>query len=733
MAAPLWSKSVALLPAARICRCSQNALAVHALRAGRLSSVRFASALAAEDSRERFGDTRERHGPRRGFERGRDQRRKGPKVWESPEEDESPRPSPHTDQPEFQTLDGVLSPPVLSALTGSPFRLKHMSPVQAAVLPLVPKLLEPYNPDGESTGIRDLLVKARTGTGKTLGFLIPAVEARLKKLREHRESVQNDLGKDDRTALTRAVERYARDNVGALIISPTRELATQIANEAIKLTRQLDRFEVRLLVGGLPKSAQLREWDRGRRDIVVATPGRLRDCIENDAGFKEALQTTDVFILDEADTLLEMGFREDIQAIAEELKPSPERQTFMFSATISPAIQQIARTILAKNHQFINCVPDDAPPTHQSIPQFYTTVPSPQEHLPHILRLIAEDQLQHPKMSKILIFLPTTNLVKLYATIIDQLAPIALPAGSGTHFRELHSKKSMSSRISTSDWFRRRDRGHTVLVTSDVSARGVDYPGVTRVIQVGIPANSDMYVHRVGRTGRGSNMSGRADLVLMPWERGFLNWQMLDIPIKELPHDQLKNEVLELAQKHDQDPSAFSGLPRSPLYARSAQRLEELETAIDSELQGRLDENDVRDALISLLAFYYANHEQLRGSKGAIATGAHEWATALLRKEVQLRLPQDFTPKVRERKSYSRSWDGSRDSRDGSSFGRRDRDSFSSYGRRDRDDGEGGYRSSGRRDRDDGEGGYRSSGRRDRDNGSRNRWEGRGRRSSRDD
>ena len=414
-----------------------------------------------------------------------------------------------------------------------------------------------------------------------------------------------------------------------------------------------------------------------------------------------------------------MGFREDIQAIAEELKPSPERQTFMFSATISRAIQQIARTILAQNHQFINCVPDDAPPTHLSIPQFYTAVPSAKEQLPHVLRLIAEDQLLNPKMSKVLVFLPTTSLVKLYATIIDQLSPIALPAGNGTQLRELHSKKSMGSRINTSEWFRRRDRGHTVLVTSDVSARGVDYPGVTRVIQVGIPANSDMYVHRVGRTGRGSNMNGRADLVLMPWERSFLNSHMSDIPIKELPYAQLKTQVLELAQKHDEDPSAFSGLSRSPLYAKSAQRLEELETAITAGLEGRLDEGEVRDALVSLLAFYYANHDQLRHAKGPITTGAHEWAAALLQKEVQLRLPQEFTPKARESRSYTRSWDGSRG---GSSFGRRDgnrdgeRRSFG-FGRRDRDDGEGGSRSFNRRNRDDSEGGFRSFNRRDRDGG----------------
>lgn len=204
---------------------------------------------------------------------------------------------PNADQPTFDSLKDVLSPPVLRALTAGPFKLNHMSPVQAAVLPLLPKLLTPHDSD-DVTGPRDLLVKARTGTGKTLAFLIPAVEARLKAV--HAIHEQN-AGSDAKTA-NHAAERFARENVGALIISPTRELATQIANEAIKLTRHVHGFEVRLLVGGLSKRTQLREWNTGRRDIIVATPGRLRDFIENDSGFSQALNTTEtvrlLFLID---------------------------------------------------------------------------------------------------------------------------------------------------------------------------------------------------------------------------------------------------------------------------------------------------------------------------------------------------------------------------------------------------------------------------------------------------
>ena len=142
------------------------------------------------------------------------------------------------------------------------------------------------------------MVKARTGTGKTLAFLIPAVEARLKDLEAHAETVTKELMTSNRSAVRRAVAQRARETVGALIISPTRELATQIANEAIKLTRHQDGMEVRLFTGGLSKRAQMREWNSYRRDIVVATPGRLRDCIENEPGFEEALKTANTVRVD---------------------------------------------------------------------------------------------------------------------------------------------------------------------------------------------------------------------------------------------------------------------------------------------------------------------------------------------------------------------------------------------------------------------------------------------------
>lgn len=247
-----------------------------ALRAGRLSSVRL-------------------------FSHVKPPKRNTLPDQEHPLKDSEPtgtaaetRPTPNADQPKFITLKDALHPKTLSALTADPFNLVHMSVVQAAVLPLLPDLVRPYNPDEKDAPPRDLMVKARTGTGKTLAFLVPAVEARLNALDAHAKQVEKDTMNGSKSLIERAVNQYAKTHVGALIISPTRELATQIANEAIKLTKHHDRFGVTLFTGGLPRNRQKREWDYGRRDIVVATPGRLRDFIENEPGFADALRTTDM-------------------------------------------------------------------------------------------------------------------------------------------------------------------------------------------------------------------------------------------------------------------------------------------------------------------------------------------------------------------------------------------------------------------------------------------------------
>ncbi len=226
-----------------------------------------------------------------------------------------------------------------------------------------------------------------------------------------------------------------------------------------------------------------------------------------------------------------MGSRNDIETIASYLRKSPERQTFLFSATISSAIESIAKSTLSRSHQYINCVSADNSTVHAHIPQFHTVLASGEQSLPHLLRLDQLARKMEAGKSKIIVFFSTTKMVQMFAEMV-RMSVNALPC---VHFPEtsvyeIHSKRHMDRRISTSCAFRRDEAQGSVLITSDVSVRGVDYPGVTRVIQMGrLPASKDMYVHRVGRTGRGGKRDGRGDLVISPWEMGILQKKMEDV------------------------------------------------------------------------------------------------------------------------------------------------------------------------------------------------------------
>jgi ATP-dependent RNA helicase MSS116 len=194
--------------------------------------------------------------------------------------------------PSFSTLRMKVNADTLRAITDKPFKHTHMSSVQAAVLPLLPELARPHDEHESHGPSRDLLVKAKTGTGKTLSFLVPAIEARIKAIdKAGVDALEKNGGRPDARVVENAKRDHARKTVGTVIISPTRELATQIAHEAVKLTHWHKGFEVKLFTGGSSKGLQLREFRLSRNDIVVATPGRIRDVLENDPAAVEALRT----------------------------------------------------------------------------------------------------------------------------------------------------------------------------------------------------------------------------------------------------------------------------------------------------------------------------------------------------------------------------------------------------------------------------------------------------------
>jgi ATP-dependent RNA helicase MSS116 len=331
-----------------------------------------------------------------------------------------------------------------------------------------------------------------------------------------------------------------------------------------------------------------------------------------------------------------MGFRPDIDLIADFFPKTPIRQTFLFSATVSPAIRQIAREVLDKDHAFIDVVPKDSSPVHAHIPQHFTVLPSPREQLPHLFRLIAHDQLANPGKSKIMVFLNTTKQTQLFATLLRELSKTTLPARS--HIYEIHSKRTQSARSSVSDSFRRDRSGAAILVTSDVSARGIDYPDVTRVIQVGSPASTEQYIHRVGRTGR-AGKDGRADLLLLPLERNFVRYQLSDVPIKEFSHDNLLNETTTLAENFESDPSAFlpslKGAKPSPGKFPTKDRhfrdkpsiaLANLNTEIAGVLE-QVDTDAIREVFVSLIGYYFLKSADLRVPRRSIYEGLQAWTT----------------------------------------------------------------------------------------------------------
>lgn len=550
------------------------------------------------------------------------------------------------EQPSWESMKGTISYPTLRAIIENPYRFKTMTPVQAAVVKLLPELALP--PESTSNDVptrpRDLLVKAKTGTGKTFAFLIPAIEARVNAIHAWGKQAVRDAGLvSDKHLEAQSRRQFTREHVGTLIISPTRELATQIANTAVKLTTHHNDFEVRLFYGGASKRMQMRDFMKGRRDVVVATPGRLRDLLQSEPDVAKGISKCKTVIFDEADMLLDMGFRDDIDAIMSYLPPKSERQTFLFSATLSRTVRQVAQTVLAQDHKFIDVVPESESPVHAHVPQYHTVLPSPSQQIPHFFRLLAHDQLTNPGKSKVLLFLPTTRMTQLFATFARELSKAVLPAGAYTKVYEIHSKRTQDSRIAASDAFRADNSGASILVTSDVSARGVDYPGVTRVIQLGIPATTEQYIHRVGRTGRQGSTVGRGDLVLLPWEIGFLSCQLNEVPLKPVTSDELARQVQDLAAHYDADPQAvFKGVPIKPHDARGrpvrgAPRMydaplsprlssEEMNNSITALLQ-HIDEEAIKETFASLLGYYIPKSPELRVQKGNILAGCRSWAT----------------------------------------------------------------------------------------------------------
>lgn len=296
----------------------------------------------------------------------------------------------------------------------------------------------------------DVFGMANTGTGKTAAFLLPLIE---------------------KIAKTKGMNK--RETV--LIMAPTRELAIQIESDFKNLSFGLGMFSVSC-VGGLPIMRQIGEIQRGV-SFVIGTPGRLVDLIERKV---LDLTTCHSVVLDEADRMLDMGFRDDMILILG--KCATERQTLFFSATLSPEIKKLTSEFL-KDPVFISVVTGE---TAKNIEQDVIRYKTKEERIDRLHEVLKKDG-----SDKVLIFREMKHSVD---TLAKELAQAGFKVGG------IHGDKRSRERIRILDSFK-QDKIN-ILIATDVAARGLDIPDVTHVINYDVPQTYDTYVHRIGRTGR---------------------------------------------------------------------------------------------------------------------------------------------------------------------------------------------------------------------------------------
>ena len=295
---------------------------------------------------------------------------------------------------------------------------------------------------------RDVVGIANTGTGKTAAFLIPLLD---KILNNYREKV--------------------------LVIVPTRELAMQINQELIEFRNELRIFSV-CCVGGMGISNQIYGLRRSH-NFVIGTPGRLRDLVDRKVINLAEFRT---IVLDEADRMLDMGFVNDMRFIMS--KMASNRQTLLFSATITSEIDKLIKEFLT-NPEKVSVKTGD---TARNVEQNIVRVPHGADKVETLSNLLSKKEF-----SKVLIFGRTKHGVeKLSQTLTRQ----------GFKAESIHGDKNQGRRQSALNAF--RDNKSQILVATDVAARGLDIPNVTHVINFEVPATYEDYVHRIGRTGRGN-------------------------------------------------------------------------------------------------------------------------------------------------------------------------------------------------------------------------------------
>ena len=358
---------------------------------------------------------------------------------------------------------------------------------------------------------KDLIGAAKTGSGKTLAFLLPTVE------------------------LLHNAKFGSRNGTGAIVISPTRELAMQIYGVCKDLcTSGKHHLTYGLIIGGANRRTEAERLVKGV-NIIIATPGRLLDHLQNTKGF--IFRNLLAFIMDEADRILEQGFEDDLRTMIKILPK--QRQTMLFSATNTKKVDDLARTAISKDAVYVEVPNETSLATAEGLEQGYVTVPSDQRFL------LLFTFLKKNKNKKIMVFFSSCNSVKFHAELLNY---IDIPV------MDIHGRQKQQKRTTTFFQFCKQTKG--TLCCTDVAARGLDIPAVDWIIQFDPPDDPKEYIHRVGRTARGDQGTGRALLFLTPEETGFLRYlkaakvtlNEYEFPMKKLAN--VQSQLQRLIEKN---------------------------------------------------------------------------------------------------------------------------------------------------------------------------------------
>ncbi|XP_065863015.1 DEAD-box ATP-dependent RNA helicase 51-like [Euphorbia lathyris] len=341
---------------------------------------------------------------------------------------------------------------------------------------------------------KDVLGAARTGSGKTLAFLIPAVE------------------------LLYNIHFAPRNGTGVVVICPTRELAIQthaVAKDLLKYHSQT----LGLVIGGSARKGEAERIVKGV-NLLVATPGRLLDHLQNTKGF--IYKNLKCLVVDEADRILEANFEEEMQQIIKLLPKT--RQTALFSATQTKKVEDLARLSFQTAPIYVDVDDGRTKVTNEGLQQGYCVVPSAKRFV------LLYSFLKRNLSKKVMVFFSSCNSVKYHSELLRYIQVECF---------DIHGKQKQQKRTTTFFDFCKAEKG--ILLCTDVAARGLDIPAVDWIVQYDPPDEPKEYIHRVGRTARGEGGKGNALLFLIPEELQFLRYlKAAKVPVKEYEFDDKK-------------------------------------------------------------------------------------------------------------------------------------------------------------------------------------------------